>query len=110
MSASLSGQINYLDKSSGKVSRSIDGHAKPVTALAVAKDDTFFTGSYGRVCSWSMADGDETTAQDVGGDDCNNQVIALAVDDTHLYAADMDDMLRCAPLAEKNLRLSVICI
>lgn len=106
LSASLSGHINYLDKNSGKVSRSIEGHARPITSLAVTKEDTLFTGSYGRVCSWSMADGDETKAQDAGGDNCSNQVIALTVDDKQLYSVDMDDMLRSGSVTDKNIRYS----
>lgn len=101
ISASLSGEFNYLDKNSGQVSRRIDGHSKAITALTVATEDqdTLFTGSYdGRVFGWKYgAEGDHTIAERVEGDGHSNQVTALAIGQQHqLVSAAMDDTVRSA--------------
>ncbi|KAI8147201.1 WD40-repeat-containing domain protein, partial [Fennellomyces sp. T-0311] len=104
LSTSLSGEINYLDKNSGKVSRTIDGHGKAITALAISEDDTLFTGSYdGRVYSWSLGDeGGHTEAKNLDGENHSNQVVAMDVHDNKLVSAGMDDTIRVADLASKS--------
>ncbi|KAI8063519.1 WD40-repeat-containing domain protein [Gongronella butleri] len=98
LSVSLSGKINYLDKSSGKVARSVDGHSKAITALAVGKDSTLTTGSYdGRVYSWKQSqDGDEKpwTATAVADAGHTNQVKQIVNDDSDTFSIAMDDTLR----------------
>lgn len=101
ISASLSGEFNYLDKNSGKVARRIDGHSKAITALAVTTEgqDTLFTGSYdGRVIGWKYGDeGDHTVAERIDGSGHSNQVTALASDNQNqLVSAAMDDTIRSA--------------
>ncbi|KAI9278307.1 WD40-repeat-containing domain protein [Phascolomyces articulosus] len=110
LSTSLSGEINYLDKNSGKVSRSIDGHGKAITALAVSSDDTLFTGSYdGRVCSWSFgADGDHTAAKNFSGENHTNQVVGLEVQGDKLLSAGMDDTLRVGELDNKSFGAKLV--
>ncbi|KAI7887352.1 WD40 repeat-like protein [Lichtheimia hyalospora FSU 10163] len=110
LSTSLSGEINYLDKNSGKVSRSVNGHAKGVTALAVTSDDTLFSGSYdGRVFSWSLgSDGDKTQAVPLEGGDHSNQVVAIQVQDTKILSAGMDDVIRTGDVSSKSFNGNVI--
>src|SRR5205807_8427345 len=42
---SLSGDLNYLDGNTGEILRTVRGHQKGITALAVGPDRTLFTGS-----------------------------------------------------------------
>ncbi|CAO3632940.1 unnamed protein product [Mucor hiemalis] len=102
ISTSLSGEFNYLDKNSGKVSRRIDGHSKAITALTVSDDDSFFTGSYdGRVYGWKYgAEGDHTAAVAVEGDGHKNQVTSLTVKGDDLVSVAMDDTLRSSSVPE----------
>ncbi|KAF7722001.1 hypothetical protein EC973_003784 [Apophysomyces ossiformis] len=109
LSVSLSGEFNYLDKNSGKVARTIDGHSKAITALAVASDDTFFTGSYdGRVYAWDYGIKDnQTAAKKIGGEAHVNQVIDLAVKEDALYSAGMDDTIRKGNVKDRNISTSM---
>ncbi|ORZ01469.1 WD40-repeat-containing domain protein [Syncephalastrum racemosum] len=104
LSTSLSGEINYLDKNTGKVSHSISGHAKAITALAITKDDTLYTGSYdGRVCAWSLGDeGDQTKAMSLRGECHSNLVVGLEADGDRVFSAGMDDMVRVADTSSKS--------
>ncbi|KAI9321844.1 WD40-repeat-containing domain protein [Dichotomocladium elegans] len=103
LSTSLSGDINYLDKNTGKVSRSVSGHSKAITALAIASDDTLFSGSYdGRVCSWSLgSQSDHTEAVPFQGENHSNQVVSIQVELGKLISAGYDDMIRLGD-AEAN--------
>ncbi|KAI8973321.1 quinon protein alcohol dehydrogenase-like superfamily [Mycotypha africana] len=99
ITTSLSGEISYLDKNSGKVSRQVDGHAKAITALAVSKkDNTLFTGSYdGRVYGWKFGEEDNTTkARRIAGDGHSNQITAInaSSDAEEFFSVAMDDTLR----------------
>ncbi|KAG0164476.1 WD repeat-containing protein 1 [Apophysomyces sp. BC1034] len=104
LSVSLSGEFNYLDKNSGKVSRTVDGHSKAITALTVSSDDTLFTGSYdGRVYAWNYGtEDDKTTAKRLGGESHINQVIDLLAKEDKLYSAGMDDMIRTGSVKDKS--------
>ena len=59
LSVSLSGQINYLDpKDPSKPSRIIEGHNKPITAIAKVNDKMIYTGdSDGRIVQWETENG-----------------------------------------------------
>lgn len=98
ITASLSGELSYLDKNSGKVSRHIDGHSKAITALTVSEDDTLFTGSYdGRVFGWKYgAEGDHTAAERIVGEGHGNQVTGLSFKQNKLLSIAMDDTVRQA--------------
>lgn len=102
ISTSLSGEFNYLDKNSGKVSRRVDGHSKAITALTITDDDSFFTGSYdGRVYGWKYgAEGDHTVAVAVEGDGHKNQITSLTVKGDDLVSVAMDDTLRSSSVPE----------
>ncbi|KAI9026645.1 WD40-repeat-containing domain protein [Phycomyces nitens] len=104
LSTSLSGEINYLDKSSGKVSRTVDGHSKAITALSVSKEDTLFTGSYdGRVYSWDYGtEGGSTLAAPFSGQGHTNQVTSLAVKDSTLLSVGMDDIIKASSTESKT--------
>ncbi|KAI7903062.1 WD40-repeat-containing domain protein [Cokeromyces recurvatus] len=97
ITASLSGELSYLDKNSGKVSRRIDGHSKAITALTVNQEnDTFFTGSYdGRAYGWKYGEeGDHTLAKRIEGEGHGNQVTALSLKQDELLSIAMDDTIR----------------
>jgi WD40 repeat protein len=104
LSVALSGEIRYLDKNTGKSSRSIHGHAKAITSLASSKNDTLFTGSYdGRVCAWPYgSDQDKTLPQPVRGDQHTNQITSMVVEGDKLFSAGMDDVVRVANAADQS--------
>ncbi|KAG2236851.1 hypothetical protein INT48_002664 [Thamnidium elegans] len=110
VTASLSGEFSYLDKNTSKISRSIDGHSKAITALSVSKEDTFFTGSYdGRVFGWKYgSEDDHTTAERVEGDGHKNQVTALSSIDNELVSAAMDDTIRHGSIADCKFTEKII--
>ncbi|KAF9973529.1 WD40 repeat-like protein [Actinomortierella ambigua] len=93
---SLSGDLNYLDPSTSKTARVVQGHQKGITALAVAKDSkTFWTGSYeGRVFGWDAETGKGEPIQNAAH---SNQVIQLATSGDRLISAAMDDTIKITP-------------
>jgi WD40 repeat protein len=109
ISASLSGQFNYLDKNTGKVSRSIDGHAKSITALSVSEDDTLFTGSYdGRAYGWKYgAEGDHTVAVCMSGEGHANQVTSISSKNDTLISSGMDDTVRIGSVGDLKFTKAV---
>ncbi|KAJ2958502.1 hypothetical protein NQZ79_g5910 [Umbelopsis isabellina] len=104
LSVALSGEIRYLDKNSGKASRTIQGHSKAITSLTSTKDETLFTGSYdGRVCSWSYgSEQDKTLPQPMDGEHHTNQVTSMVAEGDTLFSAGMDDVVRIAKANDKS--------
>ncbi|KAJ3104909.1 hypothetical protein HDU97_008767 [Phlyctochytrium planicorne] len=91
LSVSLSGDINYLDPTSQKVSRSLKGHQKGVTALSLVSSNTFVSGSYdGRVLAWD----ENTGSKSLSGIGHSNQVTQILKTDSKLLSIGMDDTLR----------------
>ncbi|KAG0228550.1 hypothetical protein BGW42_002094 [Actinomortierella wolfii] len=96
ISLSLSGDLNYLDPTTSKTSRIVQGHQKGITALAVADEGkTLWTGSYdGRVFSWEA---------DAGNGEANetathkNQVMQLVTSGDQVISAAMDDTVKITP-------------
>lgn len=104
ITTSLSGELHYLDKNSGSISRHVDGHAKAITALSVSEQDTLFTGSYdGRVYSWDYSQQEHTEACFVEGSH-ENQVTTVLTHDDVLATTGMDDTLRLGSTSTRNLR------
>ncbi|KAI8823957.1 WD40-repeat-containing domain protein [Fimicolochytrium jonesii] len=100
ISLSLAGDISYLNRSSGGFARTVRGHSKGITALAVKKDQTLYTGSYdGRVCSWKEAKG---VAAVPSGAPHTNSVMGLAVAKGKVYSAGMDDTVRSIAVEGDN--------
>ncbi|KAF9178422.1 hypothetical protein BGZ50_007745 [Haplosporangium sp. Z 11] len=93
LSLSLSGDLNYLDPTTSKASRTIQGHQKAITALAVSEDKmTLTTGSYdGRVMSWDQASGESTPLEEASH---SNQVMQMVTAGAELISVGMDDTLR----------------
>ncbi|OZJ06464.1 hypothetical protein BZG36_00459 [Bifiguratus adelaidae] len=99
VSLSLSGDLNYLDKRSGSVSRKVLGHARGITAMAVTPSQTLYTGSYdGRICSWDLSNLDQAEAKPIEGH--ANQVMAMQVADYRLYSVGMDDVLKTGTIEQ----------
>jgi len=92
VSLSASGDLNVIDtRQSGKPSRILYGHQRPIMALAREKSGTFFSGSYdGRINTFS-AEGHCTPVQGTGH---SNQVMAIATDSGRVVSVGMDDTLR----------------
>ncbi|KAG0052226.1 hypothetical protein BGZ83_002835 [Gryganskiella cystojenkinii] len=101
VSLSLSGNLNYLDPTTSKASRVIQGHQKAITAFAVSADkQTFFTGSYdGRVMSWEGATGEGSPLKESSH---SNQVMQMEVSGAQLVSAGMDDTLRISNTASSS--------
>ncbi|KAF9359343.1 hypothetical protein BGX26_012547 [Mortierella sp. AD094] len=93
VSLSLSGDLNYLDPSTSKTSRVVQGHQKAITALAVSNDKkTLFTGSYdGHVMSWDESSGVATPLKEASH---GNQVMQMVSNGAQLISAGMDDTIR----------------
>jgi len=100
ISVSLSGDINYLDESDpSKPTRVVRGHAKPITAAAIGRDKTFFTGdAAGRICAWSLDDG---AATPFSGNNHTNQASALGLQGSTVVSTGMDDTVRFTPIETK---------
>ncbi|KAF9349339.1 hypothetical protein BGX34_001849, partial [Mortierella sp. NVP85] len=94
LSLSLSGDLNYLDPSSSKVTRVVKGHQKSISALTtgIAEENraTFFTGdSDGRVFSWEPNTGVATSVSEEGRGitqmvSGGGQLVSMGVDDVRI--------------------------
>ncbi|KAF9166681.1 WD40 repeat-like protein, partial [Mortierella sp. AD010] len=102
VSLSLSGDLNYLDPSTSKASRVVQGHQKAITALAVSNDKkTLFTGSYdGRVMSWDESSGVATPLKEASH---GNQVMQMTSSGAQLISAGMDDTIRISSKSVPNV-------
>ncbi|GMT36944.1 hypothetical protein PFISCL1PPCAC_28241 [Pristionchus fissidentatus] len=60
ISVALSGYLNFIDPELGQVSKSVHGHNKPITSMAVSKDKSFFcTADFeGNITRWDLASGE----------------------------------------------------
>lgn len=100
ISLSLSGNINYLDKSNpSKPSKIIKGHSKPIMSLAVSEDGkSFFTGDIsGRICGWDVESG---VAEPLAGSH-TNQTSHLVVTKGNLFSSGLDDTVRLNGVSTK---------
>lgn len=109
LSVSLSGFINYLDKNApNKPLRIIKGHSKSITALALSKQDTIYTGSHdGYVTHWSAKTGDHDR---VSGTQHTNQVQDMAVGKECVYTCGLDDTLRAIDFNSNKYSESIVPI
>ena len=96
ISVALSGNINYLDANTGQISKVIQGHNKPITAVSKGDDDkTIFTGdSEGRVVSWETQRGEATEMKGTNAPKSQINTMAWKDQDKTLQVASMDDSLR----------------
>lgn len=92
ISLSLSGALNYLTESSPTPIRTVVGHQKPLTALAITADKTAFTGSTdGRICRWLPGAG---LADIVDGPAHTNNVTGFALTSSGVASIAWDDHIR----------------
>jgi WD40 repeat protein len=98
LTVSLAGFINYLDKNSGRPSRILKGHNKPITALSATVDrkEIYTASSDGNVCRWNVATGENDM---VPGKGHSNQVQDMVVTDSNLVTCGMDDMIMFTKLS-----------
>ncbi|KAG0284702.1 hypothetical protein BGZ96_010956 [Linnemannia gamsii] len=108
VSLSLSGDLNYLDPSTSKASRVIQGHQKAITAFSISEDKkTFLSGSYdGRVMSWEENTGKATPLNEASH---GNQVMQIANNGAQFVSAGMDDTVRISNAKNLN-EVSVVSI
>lgn len=106
LSVSLSGFINYLDKSNpSKPLRIIKGHNKSITSMTVCEtgsedDKTIFTGSWdGYVTHWSSKTGDH---DQVSGIRHSTQVQDMTLTKDAVYTCGLDNTIRAIDLKTKS--------
>ena len=78
VSIGLSGFIFYINPDSGEITKTIRGHNKPITALAISPDKKYaFTADFeGHITRWLIADG---TSERITPQVHKSQVASLAV-------------------------------
>lgn len=99
LSVSLSGFINYLDRSNpSKPLRIIKGHNKSITSMTVSKEvgsdgsRTIYTGSHdGYVTRWSSKTGDHDR---ISGEQHTNQVQDMSSANDLILTCGLDDTIR----------------
>jgi len=93
VSLSLSGDLNYIHPGEVTPVRTVTGHQKPITALAVSATKALLTGSNdGRVCSWDLATG---TASVISGEGHSGVVAGFAETSAKvMFSVAWDDHLR----------------
>ena len=105
ITASLNGDLNYLDPRTNTPSKVIKGHQKSITSLAILSESTFYSGSYdGRVLGWSIGGN--------GGEEIKNghtnSVTGLGkVGDDDVYSCGMDDTVRLVSSKEKSYKYGI---
>lgn len=102
VSVDLEGNLNYLVDGNPKPTRVVRGHAKNITAAAIA-GSTFTTGSYeGRVLAWDTTTG---LADKVEGAAHSSYVAGITTSDSkseaELYSVGWDDTLRSMSVPDK---------
>lgn len=105
LSLSLSGDINYLDKSNPSApARVVKGHTKPIMSIAT-HNRTIYTGDVsGRICSWSA---DTGLATPLTGTGHSNQATSLSFQGEKLVSAGFDDSIRFTPLGSTQMGTDV---
>ncbi|XP_046721676.1 WD repeat-containing protein 1 isoform X1 [Silurus meridionalis] len=109
LSISLSGYINYLDKSNpNRPIRTVKGHSKSIQCVTVHKDDgknIIYSGSHdGHINYWDAQSGENDA---LSGKGHTNSVGRLVVDESaQLVSCSMDDTVRFSDLHKKEYSAS----
>ena len=100
VSLSLSGTLNYLEPSSQRPIRTVEGHQKPINALGTTHDyKTIFTGSYdGRVCAWDVASGNAEVISENGGG-----IVQFTASEKAAWSISQDDILKDIDIGKLSL-------
>uniref|UniRef100_A0A4W5MZ64 WD repeat domain 1 n=1 Tax=Hucho hucho TaxID=62062 RepID=A0A4W5MZ64_9TELE len=112
LSVSLSGYINYLDKSNpDRPLRTIKGHSKSIQSLTVHKNggrSYIYSGSHdGHINILSLGRGHTGENNDFSGKGHSNLVTKMAVDDAdQLVTCSMDDTVRFTSVTKKEYSAS----
>ncbi|XP_067845802.1 WD repeat-containing protein 1 [Heptranchias perlo] len=105
LSISLSGYINYLDKTNpSKPLRVVKGHSKSIQSLTIHTSDgkpSIYSGSHdGHINYWDALTGENDT---LAGKGHTNLVSSMVIDDSNqLVSCGMDDTLRFTNLIKKE--------
>lgn len=93
ISVSLTGFINYLDRSTSQPWKIIKGHNKPIMTLALSEDKThIYSGaSDGQIFCWDVNTG---LCDEIRGKGHSNQVQEIVVDEDVFVTIGMDDTIR----------------
>lgn len=97
ITVSLSGNINYLDRSNpSSPSQIIKGHSKQIKALLAAGDVLYSGDADGKICIWNANTG---TCDEVSGTGHTAQIQSLALAGDTLISCSFDDSVRTIDLA-----------
>lgn len=94
LSVSLNGDINYLDATSGSITKTITGHQKGITSIAISDDrKTFWSGSYdGVINKWNI---EKPIAEPLKGDVHQNQIQSISpIGKDDIITIGLDDSVR----------------
>lgn len=101
ISLSFSGELNYLSIDSVKPVKTISGHQKSITALAVTPSESvssIYTGSYdGKVVKWNEKTGDAITVEGDGHSSLVSSLIAAgkgSSSSSQVWSTAWDDTLK----------------
>lgn len=93
ISVSLAGFLHYIDPETGSITKTLKGHNKPITALALSQDKKYaFTADFeGNITRWDVNTGEsERVSQDVH----KSQVSGLFVSENEtLISVGWDDFI-----------------
>ena len=97
LTVSLSGYINYLNQD-GDIIKTLKGHTKSITALAIVNDRIFSASHDGLIIGWNAANGDMNS---VSGPQHSNKVQSLVVDSASntLISCGYDDTAKFIDIA-----------
>ncbi|KAJ2811967.1 WD40 repeat-like protein, partial [Coemansia furcata] len=115
ISLSLSGDINVLRMDSDRPVRVITGHQKAITAAALTRSGTLYTGSYdGRLCAWDFdgnaaaVDGPISDAKPEDMAAANDDAVAVGfIDDSVRFADASKITATCAGLGSAPVSLAM---
>lgn len=109
IACTLGGDVHYLDKNSGKPTRTLRGHNRPINALAVDSEaGKFYTGdTHNTIYGWKNEDGEARQFKNKGH---TGSVTALEVVDGHLASTSRDGTLRFTQLKNREFAASALTL
>lgn len=90
LSVSLDGQLNYLDERSEKIARTVYGHQKSISTMALHGTNVY-TGCFeGRLMKWE----EDGSNFKLTGEPHSNKVVEIVSTQSQLLSVGMDDQLK----------------
>ncbi|KAF6021051.1 WDR1 [Bugula neritina] len=100
LTVSLSGNINYLDRSNpSSPSQIIKGHNKQIEGIIAAGDTLYSADSEGKICVWDANTG---TCTEVTGKGHSVQIKSISLMDDKLITCAIDDTVKVVDLSSQS--------